>query len=414
MIHTGRMETRPSGGRAATLYEAFGLRMASRLPLPELPLAAGFRAGSMAMPGLADVEIGLTAAEPLLREMEELGSNFSLSRDGRRFLFLIPDTAAYAIEDGRRILVAPLPGADPEKMRVYLLGTCMGALLLLRGTLPLHGSAVVVKGKAYAFVGDSGAGKSTLAAALAAMGHRLVSDDVVAVSLDEAGRPFVQPAYPQQKLWRESLVGLGLSGGTSGRNGKSGPNGTSGMSGRDGADAITGKYRPVYRETDKFAVPAGGSFHLGPVPLAGVFELGGPRPGTKEGIGMGVELGQGAEAGAETGTGAGTGARSGAKAEPEAEKGAETGARFAENSGANGAQICTLEPLFGLQCLRVLLQHTYRNRLVARLGREDWHFRAASAVTAKIEVGRLQRPQTGFTANALARLVVDHATRSAR
>ena len=38
----------------------------------------------------------------------------------------------------------------------------MGALLMQRKILPLHGSAIAIDGKAYAFVGDSGAGKSTL------------------------------------------------------------------------------------------------------------------------------------------------------------------------------------------------------------------------------------------------------------
>ena len=37
--------------------------------------------------------------------------------------------------------------------------------------LPLHGSAVAINGKAYAFMGNSGAGKSTLASALINQGY---------------------------------------------------------------------------------------------------------------------------------------------------------------------------------------------------------------------------------------------------
>ena len=66
---------------------------------------------------------------------------------------------------GNRISFSPAAGAEETAVRLYLLGTCMGALLFQRKLLPLHGSAVVINGKAYAFVGDSGAGKSTLAAA---------------------------------------------------------------------------------------------------------------------------------------------------------------------------------------------------------------------------------------------------------
>ncbi|MDI4646938.1 aldolase [Cohnella hashimotonis] len=303
--------------RTATgmVYRAFGLDMASTIPLPELPPAGAGRTA-----GMPDVTIDTADPVPLREELEASGSNFSLTREGSRFLFLIPDTAVYCIDEGRHIAVAPLPGADPEKVRVYLLGTCFGALLLIRGLLPLHGSAVVIGDRAYAFVGDSGAGKSTLAAALVGMGHRLLSDDVVAVAAGVDGRSYVMPAYPQQKLWRESLDGLGMQ---------------------------AAPYRTIYRETEKFAVPLVGGFGSDPVPLAGVLEL-----GRSEGTQIGVSR----------------------------------------------------MPV--LERLRVMLQHTYRQALIPRLGLVDWHFRAASGIASGITVGRLFRPSAGFTARELAKTMI--------
>ncbi|MDG0791452.1 aldolase [Cohnella ginsengisoli] len=298
-----------------TVYRAFGLDMASAIPLPELPPAGAGRTA-----GGADVTIVTADPVPLREELEASGSNFSLTREGSRFLFLIPETAVYCIDEGRHITVAPLPGADPEKVRVYLLGTCFGALLLLRGLLPLHGSAVVIGGKAYAFVGDSGAGKSTLAAALVGKGHRLLSDDVVAVTAGADGKPLVMPAYPQQKLWRESLDGLGMH---------------------------ASPYRTIYRETEKFAVPVSKDFGSDPVPLAGVFELG--------------------------------------------------------RSDGERVGVCALPVL---ERLRVMLQHTYRQALVPRLGLVDWHFRVASGIASGIAVGRLSRPSEGFTARELAEIMI--------
>ena len=61
----------------------------------------------------------------------------------------------------------------------------MGAILMQRKVFPLHGSAIAINGKAYAFVGDSGAGKSTLASAFLNKGYQLLSDDVIAVSLSQ-------------------------------------------------------------------------------------------------------------------------------------------------------------------------------------------------------------------------------------
>jgi len=296
-----------------TVHRAFGLRILSRIPLPELPLSEEEADGEAA-------DVVIETAEPgrLWPELEACGNNFSQS--GRRFLFLIPETAVFCIEDGRTVTVAPLPGAYREKVRVYLLGTCLGALLLIRRVLPLHGSAVVIDGRAYAFLGDSGAGKSTLAAALVGMGHRLVSDDVVAVACSEDGKPVVLPSYPQQKLWRESLEGLGIAGGS---------------------------YRPIYRETEKFAVPAGRAFRAEPLPLAGAFELGMSKRGK-----------------------------------------------------------IAVRRLGKLERLRAMMSHTYRGWMIPRLGLTDWHFHTAASVAARIETCRLQRPPEGFTARQLAEAVI--------
>ncbi|SFI28418.1 hypothetical protein SAMN02799624_00112 [Paenibacillus sp. UNC496MF] len=302
--------------QTAYAYAAFGLRFASEIPLPELSAPAYGGEGEQ-----ADVTIAYGAVDRLEDELDAAGSNFS--RIGNRFLFLIPETAFYSIEDGNRITVSPLPGADPEKVRVYLLGTCMGALLLLRGVLPLHGSAVEIDGKAYAFVGDSGAGKSTLAAVFGDEGYRLVSDDVIAVTPDGAGgRPVVAPAYPQQKLWRQSLEQLGMN-------------------------AERERLKPIYRETTKFAVPASARFCETSLPLGGVFEL---LP-------------------------------------------AQVGA-------------IAIRPLPNLERLRVLLLHTYRNRLIHRLGLAQWHFKTAADIANHTDLHQLSRPVEGFTARRLATAIL--------
>lgn len=93
------------------------------------------------------------------------------------------------MEHGKRIVVCPQPGADEKKVRLFILGTCMAVIMMQRGILPLHGSAVVIDGWAYAFVGHSGAGKSTLSAALASRGYPLLTDDVVALTWDAGEEP---------------------------------------------------------------------------------------------------------------------------------------------------------------------------------------------------------------------------------
>ncbi|WP_322907493.1 aldolase [Paenibacillus campi] len=219
-----------------TVYAAFGLNIQSEIALPELQQVAY---------GTKTIDVTVRLAN-LARWDDIVGrrdTNFSNQAEG--FVFRMPDTATFCIQNGSTITIDPLPGVSSEKIRLFVLGTCMGVLLMQRGRFPLHGSALLIDGRAYAFVGQSGAGKSTLAASFLQAGYSLVSDDVIAIHY-EHGVPLVYPAYPQQKLWQESLDHFGQS---------------------------SGGYATLHDEYNKFAVPVGDRFHNEPVPLAGVFEL---------------------------------------------------------------------------------------------------------------------------------------------
>jgi hypothetical protein len=161
-------------------------------------------------------------------------------------MFKVHDIAIFLIEDGSRITVSPLNEYKEDVIRLYLLGSCMGAILMQRGILPLHGSAVAINGKAYAIVGESGAGKSTLASAFLQKGYQLLTDDVIGISFTKENLPLVIPSYPQQKLWQESIDEFGID---------------------------NSQFRPIYQRETKFAVPIKNHFSSNPLPLAGVFEL---------------------------------------------------------------------------------------------------------------------------------------------
>lgn len=126
------------------------------------------------------------------------------------YLLQVPGVARFHVT-AHRIVVSPEFGADDIAVRLYLFGSVMGALLHLRGVLPLHGSAVSLpdgRGAAI-FTGTSSAGKSSLAAALSRRGYPLMADDIAAVdTLD--GRCVIYPGLARSKLWRESLDFLGF------------------------------------------------------------------------------------------------------------------------------------------------------------------------------------------------------------
>ncbi len=94
-----------------------------------------------------------------------------------------------------------------EDTATYLLGPVMGFVLLLRGCVALHASAVAVGNRAVALVGPARSGKSTTAAVLADLGYSILAEDVV--TLQDFGNVFlVQPGYPCIRLWPSSVKAL--------------------------------------------------------------------------------------------------------------------------------------------------------------------------------------------------------------
>ena len=127
-------------------------------------------------------------------------------------MFLIPEKAIFLIKNGNEIFVSPISDLHDKHLRLYILGTCMGAILMQRKVLPLHGSAIAIDGTAYAIVGESGAGKTTLS-----FGFFKQEDFNFLVMMSfqfqyhQDNIPIVTPAYPQQKLWIESLDKFGMN-----------------------------------------------------------------------------------------------------------------------------------------------------------------------------------------------------------
>jgi hypothetical protein len=179
-------------------YWAYGLRIHADLVCPELrphPQETGN----------PDVTIRLLpSAEDALESLE----NGYYEVQPRIFRLAVPGVAQYRIEEGSRIFIEPLPDVPLEKVRLFLLGSAMGALLYQRGLFPLHGSAVETPWGAMIFVGAQGAGKSTLAAQFHRKGYRLLSDDVCAVAPTPEGLQIL-PALAQLRLCTDAFERLG-------------------------------------------------------------------------------------------------------------------------------------------------------------------------------------------------------------
>jgi hypothetical protein len=183
-------------------YRVHGLNIASELELPEL-VQRGWPGNH------PDVQVRV-ASLPALADVRPTSLPF-LRAVGKDALFIIDNAGRYLVRDGREVLIDADPGADLVLVRLFLFGPAMWMVCCQRGLLALHASSVAFDDRVVAFTGPQGAGKSTLAAHSLAAGGVLMSDDLLVVSVADAGTAFAHPGMPSLKLWRDALVDLGRS-----------------------------------------------------------------------------------------------------------------------------------------------------------------------------------------------------------
>ena len=113
---------------------------------------------------------------------------------------------------GKVITLDASATADPADLARWIQGPATAAILYQRGILPLHASAIVLAAGAVAFLAPSGVGKSSLAAAFVSTGAPLLTDDLLAVRLDERGTLLAYPGAPGLRLTPEAWDVLGSAG----------------------------------------------------------------------------------------------------------------------------------------------------------------------------------------------------------
>lgn len=159
--------------------------------------------------------------------------------------FHIDNIATYYITNGKTILVEPCEYCDETLLRVYLMCSCLGFIMLQREQVAIHGGVINIDGNAVIFTGDSGAGKSTLTTALRNKGYQFISDDVAATYFDKV--PYVYPGFPYQKLCDDAMDTFGYE--------------------REGLSAIIGEGKV------KYIVPAFDSFYKKSLSLTSIVKL---------------------------------------------------------------------------------------------------------------------------------------------
>lgn len=164
--------------------QLYGLQLRSCWPLPTATTFA---------PALGDVEIRLSPVQAL-RERARAASVTAEATRWFRFARDVDDAVylswsgvllAAVAADRRRIEVASATAAGPASLNSYLFAQILSFPLLRLGLDPLHAAVVTGPAGTIALLGDSGVGKSTMTAALLRAGSRIVSDDLLALLIDD-------------------------------------------------------------------------------------------------------------------------------------------------------------------------------------------------------------------------------------
>ena len=101
--------------------------------------------------------------------------------------------------------------ADLSEESLWLNGSVYSAIASINGLVPIHASAVSIKGRVFAFTGPGGAGKSTLVAALAKLGLPMFCDDTLVLDLAEPDRIMCLPGHKRLKLRPDAVALTGAT-----------------------------------------------------------------------------------------------------------------------------------------------------------------------------------------------------------
>ena len=196
-------------------YRLYGLRVACDRPLPDLRPEADAEPVDlrvwMGEPPADRFPAGVGEEPWYVSPRQGAGDDPTVvvhRRADGAFRLRYADGCEYRVAaGGTEVACAWPPHYTLADAATYLLGPVLGVVLRLRGIPALHAGAVAVGGRALAVLGPPRAGKSTTVAALAARGHAVLADDVLALR-PEGLRVTALPAYPHLRLWPDVVPAL--------------------------------------------------------------------------------------------------------------------------------------------------------------------------------------------------------------
>lgn len=175
-------------------YIAFGLNFCSEFEIPELISANN----------TPDIYIKLGKAPKEISYQNNQGVRYQSNKT--EFLLQVDHVARFYVKNGNEIIIDTEKNQVDKEIRLFLLGSALGALFIQRGLLPIHGSAIKIGNRATIFSGSSGVGKSSIASFFLQKGVQVLTDDICLIDQNLE----LNPGFPKMKLWLDVLENLKL------------------------------------------------------------------------------------------------------------------------------------------------------------------------------------------------------------
>ena len=179
-------------------YYVYGLKIKSEIEIEEF-----VKLDNINDEDVVSISYGIMSDE--IKEGIREGKRIELNDN--KIWFHINDIATYCVSNGNKVEVELCDNADMKLMKIYVMCSCLGFIMLQKKMVAIHGGVIEIDNKAVIFTGDRGAGKSTLTTALREKGYKFISDDVAGIKIDKV--PYVMPGFPYQKLCESAMDKFG-------------------------------------------------------------------------------------------------------------------------------------------------------------------------------------------------------------
>ena len=217
-------------------YRVYGVNIESKIEVPEFEV----------IDSNSDIDVKLSFGVVNEEIIDLITQGHRAKYEKQDMWFYIEDVAIFHIYNGDTVTIEPMGDKNNKMIKLYIMGSVMGMILLQRNMVAIHGGGIVIDGKGCIFTGQKGAGKSTITTALRNKGYKFIADDVCSINIGETNT--IHHGFGYQKLCEDAMEKLGYN---------------------------LNEFEPFRGDlnVNKYIVPAFDEFTKEEVPLEAVFEL---------------------------------------------------------------------------------------------------------------------------------------------